>query len=603
MNRECSPIDVCDSWSEWESLAPTYNSNRVCLPLSVCGPHEWIKVEKTATSDRQCQPLTVCNASTQYEADPPGNWTRITPTPNMVHFVEYDTFADSFASRYIKLSVDLSSCTVPQTRVYEIEVISNGTNAALNASTKADTEFQSITGACGTADNSTCTSARAVDGISDDEFSRWISDNVTSYIIIDLGAVMDVDEIRIFAGYNGQTAGLCQHNLSRWSGSNSGDLDSIDAEATEWSTLVAHSLMATADRDCTALTVCDAGDYEAVAPTEVSDRECLPITECTTVSVAGDAATQYIAAEATAFSDTSCKALTVCAGSTEEATKATDTSDRTCATLQAATAGGSGSDSTASATTFAIVGMCAFLALVALIAVRQHKKNQKPPQYVVPEAEKGLNPMYSGAGSMGGNSQYETVYDEMKIREGVRGSNGYAAPYSHVRGASGDATYGSASGGERRPSAALESGYALGAADEEATYGRAGGMPAGAQAVYARGSAQPGNEYALGAAGNTYDVGGAGQVYAGASALENDSVTFANTGHDYAIGQANPAYDYHAIGGNAQYEDDTYDNHAGATAEPEYGVATRTNSYGKALDVDLDAGYNTLNRQENIYGI
>ena len=75
-------------------------------------------------------------------------------------------------------------------------------------------------------------------------------------------------------------------------------------------------------RVCEDLTVCKAGEYEAMAPTATSDRSCALISSCT--------ASMYEEVPPTSSSDRICSMLTTCSSDQYVSVLATETSDRVC---------------------------------------------------------------------------------------------------------------------------------------------------------------------------------------------------------------------------------------------------------------------------------
>lgn len=73
---------------------------------------------------------------------------------------------------------------------------------------------------------------------------------------------------------------------------------------------------------CTALTPCQADQYETLAPTATTDRTCAALTVCL--------ATQYQSAAPTATTDRACSSVTACSGTQYQASAPTPTSDRVC---------------------------------------------------------------------------------------------------------------------------------------------------------------------------------------------------------------------------------------------------------------------------------
>merc|ERR1712072_35588 len=90
--------------------------------------------------------------------------------------------------------------------------------------------------------------------------------------------------------------------------------------------------MGSSNRECAALTKCDAGQFESKKPTPSSNRECQAVTTCSV--------DQYESKAPTATSDRTCAALTKCATGTQYiSTRATATSNRKCGSVSNCAAG------------------------------------------------------------------------------------------------------------------------------------------------------------------------------------------------------------------------------------------------------------------------
>jgi len=68
-DRMCLQLTVCDPNTEYESEAATRTSDRVCAPLTECDFNsEFESVARTPTSDRTCIPLTTCEYATHFRS-------------------------------------------------------------------------------------------------------------------------------------------------------------------------------------------------------------------------------------------------------------------------------------------------------------------------------------------------------------------------------------------------------------------------------------------------------------------------------------------------------------------------------------------------------
>jgi hypothetical protein len=66
-NRECATVTNCKAATQFESLAATSTSDRVCSGLTVCVDHQFQVKPPTATSNRICAPHTLCDYTTQFQ--------------------------------------------------------------------------------------------------------------------------------------------------------------------------------------------------------------------------------------------------------------------------------------------------------------------------------------------------------------------------------------------------------------------------------------------------------------------------------------------------------------------------------------------------------
>jgi hypothetical protein len=66
-DRKCGPIrGPCSASEEYEGAAATFNSNRICLRLKVCGTNQYASTPPTPTSDRACTDATDCATVDDY---------------------------------------------------------------------------------------------------------------------------------------------------------------------------------------------------------------------------------------------------------------------------------------------------------------------------------------------------------------------------------------------------------------------------------------------------------------------------------------------------------------------------------------------------------
>jgi len=599
-NRICETTRTCDVWQEYESASPSYDSNRVCTLLAQCGPSEFISKEHTATTNRVCSLLTQCT-SDQYEANPPQNWTAVQATDSIIEMQSYETFDSSAPTQFIRLDIDQSACTAgPGVSVFEFLIfadnvsVSNSTNSTLinvarGQPIRSDSDL-----------TDTALASNANDGSST---SAWTSTTASThhFLVVDLGNVVSVRRVEVNAlavdtTAGTYTAGICQHRVSRYEGSSS-DFDTA-VNSTDWVLMATQGSVATVDRICKNLSVCDeTNEYEGIAPKRDSDRVCEPLTICNTVGLNSDdtsAATEYIGKRKQTTSDRECKDLTLCTTAQTEALKATDFENRVCVESSQnaeASSSESGSSSSANGATLAIAAGVACVALVALVVVTRKKNNEKPPpNYLAPAT--GTNPIYS--------TTYEEMVDGEKIQQGAQyaviGADGNPR---RPNGAPGDYSVSYSQGGfvHTRASASV---YDMGTNKEE-TYGSACATETQVHAMHDSSYDMGGDMYVT-TNGGTRAMAYLNDYAVGSNALEQDN-------SQYDLGEAHSGTDYETTGplqgyGTVGADDDTYDNHS-KNKESAYGVISRSNSYGNALDDNstLDVGYGDGQHTENIYGM
>lgn len=628
-NRVCVVNAVCDALLQFELVPPTTSSARLCQDLAQCGPNEYMSVENTYSTDRACTVLTQCSDD-EWENAPPQDWTVVSQAGAVSEFVLSESLATTVSTRFLRFDFSQGLCTLGNAvTVYEIEVLSAAGGAAADASNVA-VDKPVFASSERNATDVSYAAVNVVDG--DTEGTFWTSDAESSehHLIVDLEQVTDIATVRVYAAaVGGTTPGICNHKVSRWTGSDAAVLASV-AASDQWVLVAAEGIVPTVDRICEPLTECSSAEFEVQAPSAVSNRECQELTVCDTVSNnEGDAkqATQYILEKSTGFADRECAPLSQCVGDETEEDAPTDASDRVCKTelqLQAASAGdaessGSSDSQGSSVATMAIAAGVAFVALIALVAVTRRKNSEKPPDYIAPVAGAGaVHHVY--ADGNGAAPTYEAMYDGMKIGQ--------------------DADAYAAIGGGRRPSDSLEGGYmasynkgsgggkpaenAYGVASGENNYGVANGennygVATGVMAP----QSTPDDVYDMGAsneivysdapvvmAQNTYDVGG--DTYVAQSGMVYDvghaGETTYSDGPVYGAMEGDAPYameggdGYSGVGtGAAENDDDTYDNNPLArSSESNYGMAQeQSDTYGAAADLDMGYGQSA----DSVYGI
>lgn len=65
-NRVCANVSACNTTTEYEAAPPTPTSNRVCLPLTSCGATAYLAEASNGFHDNLCVNATVCHSETEY---------------------------------------------------------------------------------------------------------------------------------------------------------------------------------------------------------------------------------------------------------------------------------------------------------------------------------------------------------------------------------------------------------------------------------------------------------------------------------------------------------------------------------------------------------
>ena len=242
-DRECASTKVCNDAAEFESVAWTATSNRECKPVTQCNSkYAYISIEATSNSNRECANATICDGETTYET----------------------TALTSHADR-------------------ECSAVTNCLNGEDNGYTQYISQYPNVTR------NQVCAETRVC---AQSEWETIAPTDDTNRECEDVSACDVSEYISVYATpvSNTQCATIKMCSEDEWEYfAPTADSDRVClpiktcANSTEYILIAATN---TSDNICEVLTVCDfdedagTGEYESVVPSIVSDRECAPILEC-----------------------------------------------------------------------------------------------------------------------------------------------------------------------------------------------------------------------------------------------------------------------------------------------------------------------------------
>lgn len=356
-NSKCVAVRAnCDveADGEFEAVAPTLTSDRVCAPLTLCKENEFQRVQPTLSSDRSCELLKVCHAGLDYEL--------LKPTPitdrvcsavvNCTADVQYQFMPPTLASNRIcrnisakcdfdlmpnisfppvgaqsfqvrgpsekqdRLCLNVSFCDFETAYLehlyndYDLLEVGAMRNTWKNWKVIFETPDLQVT------DDPELQEDAEAEGISLD-LGRAYGMTDEQFIEIDANGdnTLDQSELLTFKAQHDMTAlnTLSQRTIFPWS---------VEARPPS------------ADYVCTPLTVCNALlEYELLPKTMQNDRICEKLSKC----IAG---VTYESTRPTATSDRKCENVSACSYNTSfEARPPTATENRICTPFQQCTLG------------------------------------------------------------------------------------------------------------------------------------------------------------------------------------------------------------------------------------------------------------------------
>jgi hypothetical protein len=282
-DRICTPQLVCDP-DQYQSAAPTFNTNRGCAKTTLCQLGTTFETkEYTATQNRECTPVSQCNFATQYRT--------------AAATLETDTKCADLAVCDLTTQFVAAAPTDTTDRVCEPLSVCD---------TLGDTATQFEQG-------------RKLSGDRNCQELRVCSPNQEYQTI----APTDVSD-RGCASYTECVLGVSYETQSTTDYSNRKCSPTKVCSGTSEFESTAATLLV--DRTCSALTVCTAGEFEETAPTPTTNRVCTALTVCT------DDVQYQLGYKLNG--DRNCVALTTCVSEQEfEFYSPTTTSNRICTAL------------------------------------------------------------------------------------------------------------------------------------------------------------------------------------------------------------------------------------------------------------------------------
>eukprot|EP00041_Stephanoeca_diplocostata_P038734 m.1547738 g.1547738 ORF g.1547738 m.1547738 type:complete len:2579 (-) comp25261_c0_seq2:183-7919(-) len=325
-NRVCTPQPVCSA-TQWESTAPTVTSARECTLLTVCTSTQYASVVATGVSDRTCSNVTTCASGTQYQTAAPTSTTdRLCDALTTCSGTQYEELAPSPVSD--RTCSDLTICTSDEFASTLATATTDQTCTSAHNCTASEFESTALTA---TSDRG-CTS---IDVCTGTEFELNAPTATTDRMCVALAVCSAVQYKTAFAT---ATSDRMCGNLTACAGYqyvSTPPTATTDRGCDNITTCLASQYeteapTASTDRACVGLTPCTSSEFESTAASATSDRECTAIRSCT--------ALEYETGAPTATTDRICATLAVCNASQYRSVASTATSDRTCVDLTTCTA-------------------------------------------------------------------------------------------------------------------------------------------------------------------------------------------------------------------------------------------------------------------------
>eukprot|EP00039_Didymoeca_costata_P018197 m.332535 g.332535 ORF g.332535 m.332535 type:complete len:3185 (-) comp16959_c0_seq1:2670-12224(-) len=326
-NRDCQNLTVCNSTTQFQTVAPTVTSDRACGPISSCDAHQFAAVQASRTSDTVCANLTVCNEPVEYESKP----------------------ATSVSDR---ICSNTTVCTSDQYQTQD--VTSTGDRSCAPLSKCTSTEYVSV--------NETVTSDRkcqAITNCKQDEYMTKLAGVYNDAECSNLTKCTSVEYVSVqptnVTDRKCQKLTVCEgYQFESQAATDSSDRICLNGTLCETDQFESKAMTIISDRECSNQTVCSNLQYENVAPTYSTNRFCEDLTVCKpdefeTESATSTSdrkcqvhkkcsATQYQETPGSASNDTVCVDVIDCSALEFEAAEPTKTTQRICEQLTACNA-------------------------------------------------------------------------------------------------------------------------------------------------------------------------------------------------------------------------------------------------------------------------
>ena len=344
-DRICSSLTNCTRGYEYQIISPTATSNRICKPLSNCtlytpnigsGPidMEYISMLETATSDRQCKNLSICLNGTEYEVIAPTTTSDRICSPcfscpsnkivTMACTPSSDTQCANCSMCLNKKEYVVTSCSTTSDTVcapcrtciwgdeYQVTSCLSSQNTQCQKCSQCQSDVEYMVSSCTNTTDTIChpitnCSSSFVNGLLVGDYESFpptmTSDRVCHAISTCDGSIIPTIDM------NGDEG--------------SGLLYAESSDVGSQYEVVAPTL--TSNRKCLNTTVCNPLiQFEYLPPTITSDRICMPLQQCPSYG-------WYEVIPPTVTSDRECSLWTHCILSFEFQSQApTSTTDRVC---------------------------------------------------------------------------------------------------------------------------------------------------------------------------------------------------------------------------------------------------------------------------------
>jgi hypothetical protein len=377
---QCLPATVCDKDTQFQSVASTSTSNRVCKPVTECGSHEYEASPKTTTSDRVCRAHTACSpthfaskpasktadmqcteltacSSSQYESQAPVKFCKagkkcwyksdrvcINIKPCNAGFqrslaLESSPFkstgkcvkcpARTYKNKPGKWDLTcnkISTCDATEFERAAPTFTSDRKCTALNVCRTDQFETKPPTS---TSDRK----CKLLTQCSEFKQHMYESKSPTAFSDRECMPVQPCPKGSMRTAFNIASAGKCtpcKKGAFKASTGLYSDTCAAHIVCKKWQFMTSKG-SATKDTICKKLEVCGAEEYESKAPTTTTDRVCSSHSEC--------AESHYEAKAATSKNDRECEKLTTCKKGQFESKAPSATSNRRCTEYTSCDAG------------------------------------------------------------------------------------------------------------------------------------------------------------------------------------------------------------------------------------------------------------------------